>query len=69
MVKIVAGVVGGADGIDAELAEKSLGGEVRFAEAFVAAFPDFIGGVGAEEGFDSEAAAEFEMGPIVERIA
>ncbi len=69
MGEIVAGIVGGADGIDAESAEKSPGGEVGFAEAFVGAVPDLFSGIGAQEGLDAEAAAEFEVGPIVEGIA
>ena len=38
-------------------------------ESLVAAVPDFVCGIGAEEGVDSEATAKLEVGPIVERIA
>lgn len=62
-------VVGGADGVDAEFAEETEGGEVWGAEAFVALVPNSFGGIGVEEGVDAEAALEFEVGPIVEGVA
>ena len=64
----VVGVVGGAHGRDIELLQKALRGEVGVLQTLVGTVPDLVCGLGREESFDAESAAEFEMSPVVEWV-
>ena len=67
--EVVGGIVGGAYDLHVEFADEGLAAELLGSELGVAFLKDFTGGLGAQELVDSEHAAEFEMGPVIEGIA
>jgi len=69
MIEVIDGVIGRSYRIDTEFTKEALSGEISVSEALIATGPNFFWGLGTEEGIDPEAAAEFKVGPIVERIA
>ena len=67
--EVVGRVVRGAEGGDAEFFQDAVRREPGRAQALVGMFPD-AGGGGLVEGFvDAEVALQFQVGPVVERIA
>ena len=66
--EVVGGIVGSANDLHIEFADKRLAAEFLGSEFRVALLEDFTGGLGAQEFVDSENAAEFQMGPVVERV-
>ncbi len=69
VVEGVGGVVCGADDADFEFFEEAVGGDFGFGEFCVGDFPDFIGGIGGEEGVDAEVLAELHVDPVVHGVA
>ena len=69
MRKGIGGVIGGPHCIHPEAGEQSMCTEVVFGEALVSSMPYILCGVRVEQGIDAKAAAEFEMGPVEERIS
>src|SRR5581483_3693482 len=65
---IVRRIVGGADCLDAELPQDSLGSQLRRAPPGVGFLPNALRGILVEQLVDAEIAAQFEVGPMVERI-
>jgi len=62
-------IISGSDGVDEEFSEESLSGKVVSLKAFITEVPEFLGGIGAEEDICVEAAAELQMGPVIQRIS
>ena len=62
-------LIRGADHADIEFFQQPVGGEIGFGEFGIRAVPDLIGGVRAEHEVDVEIPAEFEMCPVVDRVA
>jgi len=67
--KIVARVVGGAKGVHAEFFEDLASGEFRGVEEGVCQVPNVFRGAIVERLGDAEVALQFEMSPMVERVA
>jgi len=69
MRKGMGGIIGGPHCIHPEAGEQSMCTEVVFGKALVSGMPYIFRGVRVEQGVDAEAATEFEMGPMEERIS
>ena len=67
--EVVGGIVGGAYDLHVEFADEGLAAEFLGSELGVAFLINFTGGLGAQELVDSEHAAEFEVGPVIEGVA
>ena len=65
----VAGVVSGADHFDVHLFEDAARAEGGFFEAGVRFLPDGFGACAVQQGGDAEGAFEFEVCPVIERVA
>ena len=67
--QVVDRIVGGADRLDVELVQNSVGVERGLCQRGVGLFPDARRALLVEQFVDPEVAFEFQMGPLVERIA
>lgn len=69
MLEAVGGVVGRAHHLDVHPAEDAPRGKAARGELPIGLLPDAVGRRGLEQLVDAEVAAEFEVGPVEERVA
>ena len=69
MLQFVGGVVRGANDPDLEFFQDALRGQLRRGQLFVGLPPDFFGGLLVEQIGDAEVTFQFEVRPMVERVA
>jgi hypothetical protein len=62
-------IVGGADRLDAELAEDPLRAQLRRFQRLVRAVPHAVGALLIQQFVDAEVTLQLEMRPVIERIA
>src|SRR5579859_2641117 len=65
----IGGIIGCADGADAELLQNSLRRELGRGQVTIGFFPNLRRRVLVEQLWDAEVTLQFKMGPVVERIA
>ena len=68
-LQIVGGVIGGAEGTHPELGENSLRGQFRGFQKLVGMLPNFRSRLFVEQFVDAKIALQFQVSPVVERIA
>jgi len=68
-LQVVGGVVGGAEGAHTEFRQNSLGGQFWSFQKPVGVLPDFRRRSFIQQFVDAEIALQFEMRPVIERIA
>ena len=69
MFQIVHRIVRGADNLDLEFPQDALRGQLRRGQFFICLLPDFIGGLFVEQFGNAEITLQFQMRPVIERIA
>lgn len=69
MAEIVAGIVGRANGTDIEFSQDALGAEEIILQGAVGPQPDGVGRILVQRRVHIEVALQFEVGPVIQRIA
>src|SRR5215469_6867891 len=68
MLQVLRRIIGGAQSFDRELLENAVGSQIA-CQRGIGLLPNSGGGLLVQKVADSEIALQFEMGPLIERIA
>ena len=69
VVQVVNGVVGGADALHIVMLHQATGRKLRLLQLLIALVENLAGGLWREQFLDAKGSLQFQMGPMVERVA